>query len=67
MKLFLLWSVDLHVLGDGAIMGPGGDYQPDWEVSDEDDPNLGAVALEHNATGGGDGAGGSTGGGGLET
>ena len=40
-----------------AIMGPGGVYQPDREVSDEDDPDLGAAALEDDAVGSGDGAG----------
>ena len=50
-----------------AVVGPGGDYQPDWEVSDVDDPDLGAASLEDNAVGGGDGAGGSEEGGGVET
>ena len=39
-----------------TIVGPGGDYQPDREVSDEDD-----------AVGGGDGAGASEDVGGIET
>ena len=42
-----------------AIVGPGGDYQPDWEVSDEDDPGLGAATLQDDAVGGGGEAGGS--------
>ena len=50
-----------------AIVGPGGDYQLAREVSDEDDPDLGAVALEDDAIGGGDRAGGSEEGGGVET
>ena len=48
-------------------MGPGGDFQPDREVSDVDDPDLGAAALEDDAIGGGDRSGGSEGGGGIET
>ena len=50
-----------------AIMGPGGGYQPDREVSDVDDPDLVPAALEDDAIGGGDGADGSEDGGGLET
>ena len=50
-----------------AIVGPGQDYQPDREVSNVDDPDLGAAALEDDAIGGGDGAGGSEEGGGVET
>ena len=50
-----------------AIMGPGGDYQLDREVSDEDDPDLGAASLADNAIGGGGEAGGSEEGGGVET
>ena len=34
-----------------AIVGAGGDYQPDQAVSDVDDPDLGAAALEDTATG----------------
>ena len=49
-----------------AIMGPGGNYQPDREVSDVDDPDLGAAALEDTATGGVYGARGSEEGG-IET
>ena len=48
-------------------MGSGGNYQLDWEVSDVDDPDLGAAALEDDAIGGGDGAGGSEEGGSVET
>lgn len=40
-----------------AIVGPGGDYLSDREVSDEDDPDLGVDALEEDAVGGGDRAG----------
>ena len=50
-----------------AIVGPGGNYQPDREVSNEDDPDLGAVALEDDIIGGSDGGGGSEEGGGVET
>ena len=50
-----------------AVVGPGGNYLPDQEVRDVDDPDLGAAALEDDAIGGGDGAGGSKDGGGLET
>ena len=67
MKWFLLWSADLYVCSDGRHRGPGGDYQPDREVSDEDDPDLGAAALEDDAVGGDDGAGGSEDGGSMET
>ena len=35
-----------------ALVGTGGDYQPDRAVSDVDDPDLGAAALEDTATGG---------------
>ena len=49
-----------------AVVGPGGNYQPDREESDVDDPELGAVALEDDAIGGGDVAGGSKEGG-IET
>ena len=42
-----------------AVVGPGGDYAPDRAVSDVDDPDLGAAALENTATGGVYGAGGS--------
>ena len=49
-----------------AVVGPGGDYAPDWAVSDVDDPDLGAAALEDTATGGVYGAGGSEEGG-IET
>nr|XP_020160304.1 max-binding protein MNT-like [Aegilops tauschii subsp. strangulata] len=48
-------------------MGAGGNYQPDREVSDVDDPDLGAASLEDDATGGVYGAGGSEEGGGVET
>ena len=45
----------------------GHEYLPDRSVSDVDDPDLGAAALEEDdATGGGGGAGGSGGGGGLD-
>ena len=50
-----------------AVIGPGGDYQPDREVSDVDDPDLGAAALEDDAIGIGDGAGSSEDVGGIET
>ena len=50
-----------------AIVGPGGGYQPDREVSDVDDPDLGAAALEDNAIGGGAVAGGSEEGGSIKT
>ena len=50
-----------------AIMGPGGNYQPDREVSNEEDPDFGAAGLEDDTLGGGDGAGGSEEGGGMET
>ena len=50
-----------------AIIGPGGDYLPDRAVSDVDDPDLGAAALEEDAIGGGDGAGASEDMGGIET
>ena len=50
-----------------AVVGPGGNYQPDREVSDVDDPDLAAAALEDDAVGGGGGAGGSEEGGGIET
>nr|XP_020160617.1 uncharacterized protein LOC109745887 [Aegilops tauschii subsp. strangulata] len=50
-----------------AIVGPGGNYQTDREVSDVDDPDLGAAALEDDAIGGGGVVGGSEDGGGLET
>ena len=49
-----------------AIMGPGGDYLPDRAVSDVDDPDLGAAALDNDATRGGGDAGGSGLGAGLE-
>ena len=49
-----------------AIVGPGGDYLPDRAVSDVDDPDLGAAALEDTATGGVYEAGGSEEGG-IET
>ena len=49
-----------------AIVGAGGDYQPDQAVSDVDDPDLGAAALEDTATGGVYEAGGSEEGG-IET
>ena len=49
-----------------AIIGAGGDYQPDRAVSDVDDPDLGAAALEDTATGGVYEAGGSEEGG-IET
>ena len=49
-----------------AVVGPGGDYAPDRAVSDVDDPDLGAAALEDTATGGVYGAGGSEEGG-IET
>nr|XP_020151239.1 MAP7 domain-containing protein 1-like [Aegilops tauschii subsp. strangulata] len=42
-----------------AIVGAGGDYEPDRAVSDVDDPDLGAAALEDTATGGVYEAGGS--------
>ena len=35
-----------------ALIGAGGDYQPDRVVSDVDDPDLGAAALVDTATGG---------------
>ena len=35
-----------------AIVGEGGDYELDRAVSDLDDPDLGAAALEDTATGG---------------
>ena len=45
----------------------GQEYLPDRSVSDTDDPDLGAAALEEDdSTGGGGGAGGSGGGGGLD-
>ena len=47
-------------------MGPGGDYAPDRGMSDVDDPDLGAAALEATAIGGVYGAGGSEEGG-IET
>ena len=50
-----------------ALVGPAADYQPDREVSDMDDPDLGAAALEDDATGDVYGAGGSEEGGGVET
>ena len=50
-----------------AIVGPGGDYLPDRAVSDADDPNLGAAALEDDAIGGGNGAGASKDVGGIKT
>ena len=49
-----------------AIVGAGGDYQRDRAVSDVDDPDLGAAALEDTATGGVSEAGGSKEGG-IET
>lgn len=49
-----------------ALEGPGGDYQPNRAVTDEDDPDLGAVALADDATGSG-GEGGSEEGNGVET
>ena len=49
-----------------AIIGAGGDYQPDRVVSDVDDPDLGAAAVEDTATGGVYEAGGSEEGG-IET
>ena len=49
-----------------AIVGAGGDYEPDRAVSDVDDPDLGAAALEDTATGGVYEAGGSEEGG-IET
>ena len=49
-----------------VVVGPGGDYAPDRAVSDVDDPDLGAAALEDTATGGVYGAGGSEKGG-IET
>ena len=50
-----------------AIVGAGGAYEPDRAVSDMDDPDLGAAALEDDTTGGVYGAGGSEEGGGVET
>ena len=50
-----------------AIVGPGGGYQPDREVSDVDDPDLGPGALEDDVVGGGDGVGGAVDGGDMET
>ena len=50
-----------------AIVGAGGDYEPDRAVSDVDDPDLGAAALEDDATCGVYGVGGSEEGGGMET
>ena len=49
-----------------AIVGAGGDYEPDCAMSDVDDPDLGAAALEDTATGGVYEAGGSEEGG-IET
>ena len=49
-----------------AIIGAGGDYQPDWAVSDVEDPDLGVATLEDTATGGVYEAGGSEEGG-IET
>ena len=49
-----------------TIVGPGGDYEPDQAVSDVDDPDLWAAALEDTAIGGVYGAGGSEEGG-IET
>ena len=49
-----------------AIVGAGGDYEPNRAVSDVDDPDLGVDALEDDAAGDGDGAGGSEEGGGVE-
>ena len=41
-------------------LGQGHEYLPDRSVSDVDDPDMGAAALEEvDATGGGGGAGGS--------
>ena len=53
-------------LATAAVVGPGGDYAPDRAVSDVDDPDLGAAALEDDAEGGGGEAGGSRLGAGLE-
>lgn len=50
-----------------AIVGPGGGYQPNREVSDVDDTDLGAAALEDDAIGSSDEAGGSEEEGGVET
>ena len=49
-----------------AVVGVGGSYLPDRAVSDVDDPDLGAAALEDTATGGVYEAGGSEEGG-IET
>ena len=50
-----------------AVVGAGGPYEPDRAVSDVDDPNLGAAALEDDATGGVYEAGDSEEGGGVDT
>ena len=50
-----------------AIIGPGGDYLSDRAVSDADDPDFGAAALEDDTIGGDDGAGASEDVGGIET
>ena len=45
-----------------AILGPDGNYQADREVSDVDDPDLGAAAMDDNTEAGGGQAGGEAGG-----
>ena len=41
-----------------ALVGPAGDYLPDREVSDVDDPDLGVADLEDDAVGGSEEGGG---------
>ena len=50
-----------------AVVGAGGPYEPDRAVSNVDDPDLGAAALEDDATGGVYGASCSKEGGGIKT
>ncbi|XP_044409736.1 uncharacterized protein [Triticum aestivum] len=63
----LLSGVQIYMsVATTAIVGPGGDYLPDWAVSDVDDPDLGVAALEEDTVGD-EGAGSSEEGGGMET